>query len=102
VPKGDCGHYICTHLGNAALGLLGIATRRGPQLSGGITMIRETGRFLTVDRVGEQVEVFEYTELIEGLEAISIFLTLAGQHLNRLSDTVYQVRLTGQFLTKVT
>src|SRR5262249_31357371 len=27
------------------------------------------------------------------------FLTLAGQHLNRLSDTVYQVRLTGQLLT---
>jgi hypothetical protein len=65
-------------------------------------MIRETGRFLTVDQLGEQVEVFEYTELIEGLQGISIFLTLAGQHLKRLSDTVYQVRLTGQILTKVT
>jgi hypothetical protein len=79
-----------------------MVTRRGPHQSGGITMIRETGRFLTVDQVGRQVEVFEYTEFIEGVKGILFFLTLAGQHLNRLSDTVYQVRLTGQLLTKVT
>jgi hypothetical protein len=65
-------------------------------------MVRETGRFLTVDQVGRRVEVFEYTEFLEGVEGIIFFLTRAGQHLNRLSDTVYQLRLTGQLLTKVT
>jgi hypothetical protein len=65
-------------------------------------MVRETGRFLTVDQVGRQVEVFEYTEFLEGVDGIIFFLTQTGQHLNRLSDTVYQLRLTGQLLTKVT